>query len=116
MGEPEMTVLITGAGGFVGRNLAETLRAVRDGKDRSRGLPEGLTVLEYTRRSPPEELEALCAQADFVFHLAGVNRPEREEDFITGQSGRHGGAALLSGAPGPPLPGAAGLLHPGRPG
>ena len=94
MGEPEMTVLITGAGGFVGRNLAETLRAVRDGKDRSRGLPEGLTVLEYTRRSPPEELEALCAQADFVFHLAGVNRPEREEDFITGN--RDATAALLS--------------------
>lgn len=51
-------------------------------------------MLEYTRRSPPEELEALCAQADFVFHLAGVNRPEREEDFITGN--RDATAALLS--------------------
>lgn len=84
MGEAGMKILITGAHGFVGRNLTETLKAVRDGKDRTRGLPTELELLAYTRQSPEGVLEDYCAQADFVFHLAGVNRPETEDEFLTG--------------------------------
>ena len=84
MGEAGMKILITGAHGFVGRNLTETLKAVRDGKDRTRGLPTELELLTYTRQSPEGTLEAYCAEADFVFHLAGVNRPETEEEFLSG--------------------------------
>ena len=79
-----MKLLITGARGFVGRNLVETLKAVRDGKDRTRGLPTDLDILECTRQTTAGELEDLCAEADFVFHLAGVNRPQREEEFLAG--------------------------------
>ena len=89
-----MKLLITGARGFVGRNLVETLKAVRDGKDRTRGLPTDLDILECTRQTTAGELEALCAQADFVFHLAGVNRPQREEEFLEGNRDFTG--ALLS--------------------
>ena len=89
-----MKLLITGAHGFVGRNLVETLKAVRDGKDRTRGLPTDLDILECTRQTTAGELEALCAQADFVFHLAGVNRPQREEEFLEGNRDFTG--ALLS--------------------
>jgi len=79
-----MKLLITGAHGFVGRNLVETLKAVRDGKDRTRGLSTDLDILECTRQTTAEELEDFCAEADFVFHLAGVNRPQREEEFLEG--------------------------------
>ena len=79
-----MKLLITGARGFVGRNLVETLKAVRDGKDRTRGLPTDLDILECTRQTTAGELDGFCAEADFVFHLAGVNRPQREEEFLEG--------------------------------
>ena len=79
-----MKLLITGAHGFVGRNLTETLKAVRDGKDRTRGLSTDLEILECTRQTTRSELDAFCAEADFVFHLAGVNRPQREEEFLEG--------------------------------
>lgn len=92
-----MKILITGAHGFVGRNLTETLKAVRDGKDRTRGLPTELELLLYTRQSPEGTLEAYCAEADFVFHLAGVNRPETEEEFLTGKPGPDGPAPLRAG-------------------
>lgn len=79
-----MKLLITGAHGFVGKNLVATLQAIRDGKDRSRGLSEDLTVWECTRSTTRAQLETYCAEADFAVHLAGVNRPLHEAEFQTG--------------------------------
>ncbi|MBR2889959.1 MAG: NAD-dependent epimerase/dehydratase family protein [Oscillospiraceae bacterium] len=79
-----MDILITGAAGFVGKNLIAALEAIRDGKDRTRpGLKVG-RIFAITRASTPQDLKAACAQADFVFHLAGVNRPEDPAEFMTG--------------------------------
>lgn len=84
-----MKVLVTGAKGFVGRNLCETLKSIRDGKDRREKyqalLP--LTVYEYDRDSEPGELDCYCKAADFVFNLAGVNRPQDPKEFIEGNIG-----------------------------
>lgn len=84
-----MKVLVAGAKGFVGRNLCESLKAIRDGKDRRARyqslLP--LTVYEYDKDSTREELSLYCAEADFVFNLAGVNRPKDPADFMRGNFG-----------------------------
>ena len=84
-----MRVLVTGAKGFVGRNLCESLKSIRDGKDRRDRyqslLP--LTVYEYDTDGTREELSLYCSQADFVFNLAGVNRPEDPDDFMRGNFG-----------------------------
>lgn len=84
-----MKILVTGAKGFVGRNLCESLKAIRDGKDRRQKyqslLP--LTVCEYDRGGTLEELSLYCAEADFVFNLAGVNRPKDPVDFMRGNRG-----------------------------
>lgn len=84
-----MKVLVTGAKGFVGRNLVETLKCVRDGKDRrARYAPLlPLEVFEYDRDSSAADLERFCAEADFVFNLAGVNRPEDPSEFMAGNFG-----------------------------
>ena len=82
-----MNVLITGAGGFVGRNLTEALKNLRDGKDRTRPGLQIDEIDEYTRASTPEELERACARADFVFNLAGVNRPKEPGEFMEGNFG-----------------------------
>lgn len=92
MGESVMKILITGAKGFVGKNLVASLKNIRDGKDRVhpiKGLeyPEDLTIYEYDIDSTPEELDAYCKDADFVFNLAGVNRPKNKEDFMKGNFG-----------------------------
>ena len=82
-----MDILITGAAGFVGRNLTAALQALRDGKDRTR---PGLTIGElflYDKDSPRELLEEGCRRADFVFNLAGVNRPQNPEEFMQGNFG-----------------------------
>lgn len=76
----KMNILITGARGFVGRNLAENLKNIRDGKDRTRSLPIR-EIYEYGRDSGSALLEEACARCDFVFHLAGVNRPPDESGF-----------------------------------
>lgn len=81
-----MKILVTGAKGFVGRNLCARLRNIRDGK--LRGFPVEIEdVFEYDLDSTAEELERWCAEADFVFNLAGVNRPENPEDFRKGNFG-----------------------------
>ena len=82
-----MNILITGAAGFVGKNLTEALKAIRDGKDRR--FPE-LTVGKlylYDLDSPESLLEEACGHADFVFNLAGVNRPQNIEEFMQGNFG-----------------------------
>lgn len=81
-----MNVLITGANGFVGRNLTQRLYALRDGRDRTRPALRIDEVLLYTRETAPETLAAYCRSADFVVHLAGVNRPQDPEEFETGNT------------------------------
>ena len=82
-----MNILITGAAGALGRNLSENLKAIRDGKNRTRpGLRIG-EIYEYSRSSTPEELERFCADCDFVVHAAGVNRPKEASEFMEGNFG-----------------------------
>ena len=82
-----MNVLITGAKGFVGRNLCATLKNIRDGKDRTHpGLEIG-EIYEFDIDTPKELLGEHCAKADFVFNLAGVNRPENLDQFMQGNFG-----------------------------
>ena len=82
-----MNILVTGAKGFIGKNLVATLEAVRDGKDRTRPLASDLTVLPFDVDTDPALLDDCCARADFVAHLAGVNRPPDPEAFMTGNFG-----------------------------
>lgn len=79
-----MNILVTGAQGMVGAALCDNLKTIRDGKNRTRPGIHIDEIFEYTHSSTPAELEDYCAKADFVFHLAGVNRPERVEDFQAG--------------------------------
>ena len=76
-----MNILVTGARGMVGTALCANLKNLRDGKNRTRPQLHIEEIYEYTRASSPEELATYCAKADFVFHLAGVNRPEDPEEF-----------------------------------
>lgn len=82
-----MNVLITGAKGFVGKNLVEALKNIRDGKDKTYELTTDLEIFEYDLGVNEEKLDYFCEKADFVYNLAGVNRPENEEDFIKGNFG-----------------------------
>ena len=81
-----MKVLITGAKGFVGRNLCAQLKNIRDEKARNYGVTVS-EVYEYDLDSTPAELDAWCAEADFVFNLAGVNRPKDTAEFMPGNFG-----------------------------
>ena len=82
-----MKILVTGAEGFVGRNLVETLKTIRDGKDRTRGLDTDIEIYEYDINTEPSLLDAYTKDFDFVFHLAGVNRPKDEKEFMEGNFG-----------------------------
>ena len=82
-----MNILVTGAKGFVGKNLCWALKNIQAGKDKTH---PGLTVeevFEYDLDSTPEELNAWCQKADFVFNLAGVNRPKDQSEFMEGNFG-----------------------------
>jgi len=82
-----MKILITGAAGFVGKNLVQTLKNIRDGKDRTRPSLSIEEIYCYDIESTPEELDSYCRDADFVFHLAGVNRPKDPAEFMQGNFG-----------------------------
>ena len=82
-----MNILVTGAKGFVGRNLCENLKNIRDGKNRTRPALCVENVFEYDLDTDPELLDEYCAKADFVFNLAGVNRPKEQSEFMQGNFG-----------------------------
>ena len=82
-----MNILVTGASGFVGKNLLSQLRNIRDGKAKNYAVGEDITLYEYDLESTPEELDAYCRDADFVFNLAGVNRPQDPAEFMKGNFG-----------------------------
>ena len=83
-----MKILVTGAHGFVGRNLVSQLRNIRDGKARNYALSgEDLEIFEYDVDTDPSLLDDYCRQADFVFNLAGVNRPKDTSEFMKGNFG-----------------------------
>ncbi len=79
-----MNILITGAGGFIGKNLICALENIRDGKDRSHPELSIGEIFRCTRQTTEAELKAFCAKAEFVFHLAGVNRPKEQAEFMAG--------------------------------
>lgn len=87
-----MKILVTGAKGFVGKNLVCALNNLKDGKDRTRPELKIDAVYEYDIENTAAELDEYCAQADFVFNLAGVNRPKAPEEF---KKGNFGFASLL---------------------
>ena len=82
-----MNILVTGAAGFVGRNLVENLKNIRDGKNRTRPALSIQNIYEYDCENTQEELERFCADCDFVFNLAGVNRPKDPAEFRKGNFG-----------------------------
>ncbi len=82
-----MNILITGAKGFVGKNLAEALKCIKDGKDRTRPNIHIDDIYLYDIDSTLDELDSFCQKADFVFNLAGVNRPQTNEEFYEGNFG-----------------------------
>ena len=81
-----MKILITGAKGFVGKNLTECLKNIRDGKDRTRQL-QIEDIFEFDIDTEISLLDEYCKQADFVFNLAGVNRPQNQSEFMEGNFG-----------------------------
>ena len=81
-----MNILVTGAYGFVGKNLCAALKNIRDGKDKTRNLVIE-NIFEYDIETPEEYLADYCRHADFVFNLAGVNRPKENSEFMAGNFG-----------------------------
>ncbi len=79
-----MNILVTGAKGFIGRNLVENLRNVRDNKNCTHPSLRIDDIYEFDKDSNEQDLDTYCKQADFVFHLAGVNRPKETFEFMEG--------------------------------
>lgn len=82
-----MNILVTGARGFVGRNLVSSLHNIQSGKAKNDHISSDIKVYEYDIDSDPSELDIYCKNADFVFNLAGVNRPQTESEFMSGNFG-----------------------------
>ena len=82
-----MNILITGAAGFVGKNLTEALKNIRDGKEGTRPQIKIDEIYEYDIDTEPFMLDEFCKNADFVFNLAGVNRPKNNDEFMKGNFG-----------------------------
>lgn len=85
--ETSLRILVTGAKGMVGTALVNNLKNIKDGKNRTRPNLTIDEIYEYDRDSTRDELESYCRKADFVFNLAGVNRPKNPEDFMKGNFG-----------------------------
>jgi UDP-2-acetamido-2,6-beta-L-arabino-hexul-4-ose reductase len=81
-----MNILVTGAKGFVGKNLCAMLQTIRDGRNKTRNLTIG-EIFEYDIDTDPKLLNEYCRKADFVFNLAGVNRPKEQSEFMAGNFG-----------------------------
>lgn len=82
-----MKILVTGAHGFVGKNFCAALYNIADGKDKSRNINPDITVFEYDLDTDAALLDTYCRECDFVFHLAGVNRPKDQAEFMQGNFG-----------------------------
>lgn len=82
-----MNILVTGAKGFVGKNLVAQLHNIQSGKAKNYHISEDIKVFEYDIDSDPAELDIYCKNANFVFNLAGVNRPKDQAEFMTGNFG-----------------------------
>lgn len=82
-----MKIFVTGAKGFVGKNLCASLKNIQEGKDRRFPNLKIETIFEYDLGNTAEELDAWCSECDFVFNLAGVNRPQNQEEFMEGNFG-----------------------------
>lgn len=82
-----MNILVTGARGFVGKNLVASFKNIKDGKDKTFPIISELNIFEYNANTDPALLDEYCGAADFVFNLAGVNRPKDQGEFMSGNFG-----------------------------
>lgn len=82
-----MNILVTGAKGFVGKNLVAALNNIKEGKDKSFGVNTDICLYEYDIDTDPSLLDKYCKDCDFVFNLAGVNRPKDQSEFMSGNFG-----------------------------
>lgn len=82
-----MKILITGAKGFIGKNLVAELNNIKEAKEKGYSLSPDMILFEYDMETDPSLLDGYCKEADFVFHLAGVNRPKEQSEFMEGNFG-----------------------------